>query len=818
MATISSFEDLVRTAAGGRGPYPYQRRLAEGGLPEVLAVPTGTGKTLAAVLPWLYRRRFHPEPAVRSATPRRLVYVLPMRTLVEQSVSEIRGWLRALSLHEGEVRVECHVLMGGEKRLTEWRTDPERDAIIVGTIDMIISRALNRGYGESRFIWPIDFGLLNSDCHYVYDEVQLMGPALATSRQLHGLRGKLGVAAPCTSMWMSATVDESRLKTVDAPMFGNPAGLADDDWANPVLARRLNATKRVHAITTTGWGNYDRELASRIASEHAPGTLSIVIVNTVARAMTLHSLLLNSKIDAELVLVHSRFRPQDREQVVDRVRAEIDPAGPGRIVVSTQVIEAGLDVSSTTLITEAAPWPSIVQRAGRCNRDGQATGARLLWLMPPTKPSPYELADVAASASALAALEGVDVTPQMLGAVSVPVVEEVQSVLRRRDLLELFDTLADLSGNDVDIARFIRDSDDLDVAVAWRSGLAPGGPAASNATMPGKRERCPVSVGSFRDWLQKPPRAVNGVWRWDHLRAAWVAARAEDVRPGVVFLIDSHVGGYDPLRGWSPDAGAWVPPVADEPAADDQSTADDPATMDDRGWVTLRDHLADTERSAAAMLDLISPSHLSAHQLEAIVVAARLHDIGKAHPIFRSTIRATVGDDQRQPPDDLVLAKSAGNRRFHHSVPNFRHELASALALLGEGQVVLTDIEEKDLVVYLVAAHHGRVRVGARSLPGDERPGGKPALLGIGDNDSVPSVELPDGELPASTLDLGYFSLGRHEGQRSWSERSLELRDREDIGPFRLGYMEAIVRLADWRASSAPTFWTSTIEEEVRHD
>ncbi|MQA17486.1 MAG: DEAD/DEAH box helicase, partial [Pseudonocardiaceae bacterium] len=81
---MTSFQDLVRAAAGFP-PYAYQRRLAKEGPAEVLEVPTGAGKTLAAVLPWLYRRRFHPDPHVRQSTPRRLVLVLPMHVLVEQT-------------------------------------------------------------------------------------------------------------------------------------------------------------------------------------------------------------------------------------------------------------------------------------------------------------------------------------------------------------------------------------------------------------------------------------------------------------------------------------------------------------------------------------------------------------------------------------------------------------------------------------------------------------------------------------------------------------------------------------------------------------
>ena len=47
------------------------------------------------------------------------------------------------------------------------------------------------------------------------------------------------------------------------------------------------------------------------------------------------------------------------------------PVAPmDRIVVATQVVEAGVDLSAALLVIEAAPWPSLVLRAGRCNRTG----------------------------------------------------------------------------------------------------------------------------------------------------------------------------------------------------------------------------------------------------------------------------------------------------------------------------------------------------------------------------------------------------------------------------------------------------------------
>jgi CRISPR-associated endonuclease/helicase Cas3 len=82
------YSEFFRTATldsnsqKGHDPYPFQIRLATGEkLPELIDIPTGLGKTDAVVLAWLWRRRFAGQEK-RRATPRRLVYCLPMRTLV----------------------------------------------------------------------------------------------------------------------------------------------------------------------------------------------------------------------------------------------------------------------------------------------------------------------------------------------------------------------------------------------------------------------------------------------------------------------------------------------------------------------------------------------------------------------------------------------------------------------------------------------------------------------------------------------------------------------------------------------------------------
>lgn len=210
-----TFVELFRAAMNDADarPYPYQERLAAEGLPELLRVPTGAGKTAAGVLPWLWRRLEHPDAQVRATEARWLVFVLPLRSLVEQTAAVVREWIAKAGLAEA---VGVHVFMGGVDRDDDaWRMDPSRTAVFIGTQDMLLSRLLMRGYGESRAQWPVSFGLLHSGVQFVFDETQLMGPGLPTSAQLQGLREQLVTGAPSRSMWMSATLAPQEVCTPD---------------------------------------------------------------------------------------------------------------------------------------------------------------------------------------------------------------------------------------------------------------------------------------------------------------------------------------------------------------------------------------------------------------------------------------------------------------------------------------------------------------------------------------------------------------------------------------------------------------------------
>lgn len=790
---VESFRELVLQATGGHhGPYPWQEKVAAEGLPDVISVETGGGKTEGAFLSWLWLRRFHSDLSVRAATPHWLILCLPLRVLTLQVENLVQGWLANLGLGK---EVTVHAVMGGREdgRGDSLRRHPQSDAVVIGTVDMLLSRALNRGYAMGRFGWPIDFGLLHNGCHWVFDEVQLLGPALPTSRQLDAFRRDIGTALPSRSTWMSATVNEDAMLTVDNPEIGRIVRLGGADREG-ALRRRLDAVRRVEHVAVDP-KRRAKDLAHALVKAHRPGTLTLAVVNTVKAARSLWAETTRAAgDDVPITLLHSRYRPPERRRKVAEALGPVPDTG--RIVVSTQVVEAGVDLSADTMLTEAAPWPSVVQRAGRCNRDGEAAGARLLWVEP-DRPEPYLPADVAASVAALNHLEGADVTATSLRQLAVATTPHVHPVLRRSDLIGLFDTAPDLSGNDVDVAPYIRVADDLDVYVAWRD--LPDGRPSPDDPPPVADELCPVPVG--KDLQELSTR--NPLYYFDHIEGAWNLASSTRLRPGMRLIADADRGGYDPQVGWDPSSTKPVIPFdADDGSDEDNSDPEQTIGSDNRSftgvWVGLERHLGDVESVATNLLRALEPGGLSAGAGEAAVMAARLHDVGKAHEVFQDTLVGSAGDDVERSLADAgrPWAKSGGPRRPRHSRKYFRHELASALMLLGDGSSALEGVEDPDLVRYLVAAHHGRIRMGIRSLP-DEAEG---SILGVHHGDKVPPIKIPGGTLPGTTLSLEVAGLGRTDsGLRSWAETSWNLLDR--YGPFRLAFLEAIVRLADWTAS-----------------
>jgi CRISPR-associated endonuclease/helicase Cas3 len=272
----------------------------------------------------------------------------------------------------------------------------------------------------------------------------------------------------------------------------------------------------------------------------------------------------------------------------------------------------------------------------------------------------------------------------------------------------------------------------------------------------------------------------------------WESVYVRSVAPGATLLLPTSVGGYGQEFGWTGEARD-IPQPVEIPTDASASDYDegDPWTHRSHDYVTLATHSSDVVAALEQFtIDLDLPD-LPCDQLRH---ACRWHDVGKAHEVFQELMVARL--EPQDPRRGGVWAKSdgvhAGNR---YARPHFRHELASALAFLQQGG--------SDLEVYLVAAHHGKIRLSIRSRPTEPAPNGDSArlyALGVYDGDVLPQADLGDGVISTATsLALSPMELGSRDGQPSWVARCLALLD--EHGPFRLAYLEALVRIADWRGT-----------------
>jgi CRISPR-associated endonuclease/helicase Cas3 len=437
-------------------------------------------------------------------------------------------------------------------------------------------------------------------------------------------------------------------------------------------------------------------------------------------------------------------------------------------------------------------------------------------------------------------------------------------LLLRREFDELFDTTPDLTGADLDISRFIRSREERDLQVFWIDLADDESPAARRH--PHRRELCAVPFLTARDWLcgeetksNRKPKLRSGIraWVWDWIDGAWAEATRASLLPGRVVCVAATCGGYRTDRGFDAGWRETVPPVpataipGDTQALDAADDQQDGEQLSFNPWKTIACHTAEVAREVREIARQLG---FSRNLQEILELAAYWHDWGKSHPAFQGAMRGTDRPARcdlakgpegawRRPPDMYRFLDDSDTR------PAFRHELASALglfailqtcaprhpALLGPWSDVLATLgrppvaaerppaasplmrrlldcppDSFDLLAYLVASHHGKVRVALHAAPRDQeyrdRDGRGLPIRGIREGDRLPSVVLVPGEpaLPevALTLSPAAVGLSARTGV-SWRERCLGLTERH--GPTVLAFLEALLRAADVRASRLQT-------------
>ena len=417
------FADLFREIAGHE-PRDYQVRLAErlarGEPPAHLSVPTGMGKTLAVLIGWLYALAQDAEQVSRRrrrrVVPLRLHLVVDRRAVVDDSFEAAQRIRKALAEGAGDrstVRrvaevlrsafaipaeaevLEVRRLRGGladtDRDLTEHTRYPSRPAIIVGTLDMTVSRLLFRGYQLSPYRRSIDAALTGMDAFWVLDEAHLSKQALTTWFVLRSeesrLEDRCGGSIPGLQV-MPMTATPMTLPALHRGADQEPTPGLSLDWEeecrlDPQLAARRahrdGVPVDVHCVEGKAAAALTEQACSR-AKELSRGESLVVFCNTldaVKRVVAgLKKQARKLKDQAPHVDVMVGGMPARRgEHVVERLSpyrtgAEGRQDAQATVVVATSTLEVGADLDFTHLLTESCQAGSLVQRLGRVNRVG----------------------------------------------------------------------------------------------------------------------------------------------------------------------------------------------------------------------------------------------------------------------------------------------------------------------------------------------------------------------------------------------------------------------------------------------------------------
>jgi CRISPR-associated endonuclease/helicase Cas3 len=409
--TVSDFSSFFR-AVFGFEPFPWQKRLAtevcaEGRFPDVIDLPTGSGKT-ACIAISLFHLAYSLDNDVQRRAPLRIAWVVDRRLIVDeaydqarviaeklQRVSTARGAIdsdpvlvRIAELFSqmagpGEPPLVVRRLRGGIPREGDWLRTPTQPAVISSTVDQIGSRLLFRGYGVGPSMRPIHAGLFGEDARIVLDEVHLSEPFRQTLERIASC--KRLAHAPWQFTQLSATPRSSNST--------DTFQLNADDESHPVLSRRLTTSKPANLIRLGKLPFGSPDHAERFAKEAIAaaslgdargGKNVLVVVNRVDLARTIFQrierhLESDGRV-AKATLLIGRARDIEKDLIRDEIvaRCKSNPLSEPRrsavepyIVVSTQSIEAGADLDFDVLITQIAPLDALRQRFGRLNRMGR---------------------------------------------------------------------------------------------------------------------------------------------------------------------------------------------------------------------------------------------------------------------------------------------------------------------------------------------------------------------------------------------------------------------------------------------------------------
>ena len=367
---------------------PYEWQVREGVLmlekghfsPQGISAPLASGKT--ALLDFLILGMFkgHFRRGVHCINRRVLVSEVYLRAqdLAEKIRGATSGVLKEIA---DELRKLCGIKMDQDPLLVvemqggihvgqEWLMNPAQPTLIITTVNHFGLRLLFDAPGKRKAM-RMHAGLMAYDTYLILDEADSSRAFVDTLGSIQTILGQAErmVARPLQFTQVSATLGRAG------------SGLEPSDWEAPGLKERLNSSKRFEAHEVKSVADTLVSLMVKELKRAKRSEAYCIFMNTVRGSVSVRNLLdkklREAKLDCQVEWVTGRMRPVDREDwqkgILPKLKSSRDPIAKPLIVVSTQCLEIGVDISFRGVISESCDLRSLIQRSGRCDREGLDT-------------------------------------------------------------------------------------------------------------------------------------------------------------------------------------------------------------------------------------------------------------------------------------------------------------------------------------------------------------------------------------------------------------------------------------------------------------
>lgn len=807
-----SFADFYQHIHGNE-PHEWQEKLAHdvierGRWYEAVSAVTGAGKTsVLDIAIWTLYCQL--SEGIDRTLPLRVALAVERRMIVDEAylhakkiadaidtkgeLAGVRGVLRSLLpdylAQDSDNPTIMTLSMHGASTWDEMWWRPVGATIVTGTMTQIVSRVLYRGVGVSPGRRSIDAAILGTDTVRFIDEPHLMVNAAVALREQEKLVRRY---VPSTVV-LGATI---------------PRSLVTDDTFFAQIDASTKRWRPLVFVSEPSKADMIKRMADLAINEHNDQGEVVVIVSTTATARDIAQAIMKKKVEVKVIT--SKIRPHDRSNLGVFPSKEF-------ITVATQTIEVGVDYDAKTIISDIAPLPSLIQRAGRAGRHGRSAEVFVV--------STEKLASLAGHIGVYG-LETLQKTHELLES-DVKSLDDLNAMdypdtwVAESRCVKLEEHMADLLSDtfaDAPWEAFLRGPDfreSLSVRVLWRDE-----PDLAHIVTPSKDEEIEVPLSAIKNLLigkkdidfadtdvLLEEKAKHGSveivayqlhYDQDEGLQSVRITHTREIHPGATVILPTSAGFYHETWGWDSKSTAPVPDISYETR--------EQAARKNRQYYYV----------TALSLPEITHETLRAHQSgeEAIVLPPKHSFVegGRVIRIHRTTDKTNQGYD--------------------HIVYLADH--LKQVAVLAEATAQKSPSRITSDEYYRAGIHHdlGKKIPGFQSnVLGNTNEAEPPWAKSWSESQRIP-IFLTGKELPrpwrhesgiANALYRAGFHdaawlVADHHGRGNTHPEGTVLNevvpiDRDSTSPWDRSYESAVFRYADWYASKKPEVYGITLSD-----